>query len=94
MCVVPSRPDWLMKALHEMAGELHTRLTAFDPGLAEEEPVANMESPLAVARLLRDRELVSGSHIEQFMYGTPQTLRLHELEWLQPPYRRPARRSI
>ena len=79
---MPSRPDWLTKALHEMAGELHTRLTAFGPGVADEHPLPNMESPLGVARGLRDRELISGSHIQQFMYGPPHSLRLHELEWL------------
>jgi hypothetical protein len=79
---VPNRPDWLTKALHEMAGELHTRLTAFDPAVVDEQPVPNMDSPLLVARELRDRELISGSHIEQFVYGVPRSLRLHELEWL------------
>lgn len=81
---MPSRSDWLMKALHEMAGELHTRLTAFDRASIHEQPVPGMESPLELARLLRNRELISGSHIEQCVYGPPANLRLHELEWLDP----------
>jgi hypothetical protein len=81
---VPSRSDWLTKALHEMSGELHTRLTAFDRASIHETPVPGTESPLELARLLRNRELISGSHIEQCVYGPPGSLRLHDLEWLDP----------
>lgn len=79
---MPNRPEWLMKALHEMAGELYTRLTVFPPAVINEQPVPNVESPLTLARALRDRELISSSHIEQFIYSVPPSLRLHELEWL------------
>lgn len=81
---MPSRPDWLAKALYEMSGELHTRLTAFPEHAADDHAVANVESPRELARLLRNRERITGYHVEQFAYGRPRELRLHELEWLEP----------
>ena len=81
---MPSRSGWLSKALYEMSGELHTRLTAFGPRLAQERPLPDCETALELACLLRDRELIAAHHIEQCVYGPPVQLHLHELEWLEP----------
>lgn len=82
------RRQWLLKALHETAGELHEQLAAVDASVARDEPLPGEGSLLDLAGEIRDRERIELHHLEQLVYLQPERLRLHDLEWLadRSPY--------
>ena len=66
---------WIVKALHEAAGELRERLV---DGLLE----GDAEAP----RLIRDawqRETIAGWQLAQLIFYEADPLPLHSLEWLE-----------
>lgn len=79
---MPNRAEWLLKALHEAAGELESKLLDASDPLTRDYPVGDDLSLVEITRQMRDREIIGGWHLEQLVFSRLQTLKLHDLEWL------------
>ena len=79
---MPDRAEWLLKALHEAAGELESKLLEASDPLTRDYPVGDDLSLVEIARQMRDHEIIASWHLEQLVFSRLQTLRLHDLEWL------------
>lgn len=79
-----TRAMWLVKALAESGHEQEELLLDASEADAQRHPLPGEWSLVEIAGHLRDRESITAYHMEQLLLETATSLRLHDLEWLDP----------